>query len=92
MGMSDPVPSDTVQKDPMVSTPTLALPHLDGAEKEFQDHVYGPNHDAERKSLEEEDKEWLENPAHPRNWLPRKKWGTMAIVSLPRPETLSLRP
>jgi hypothetical protein len=87
--MSVPSASDAVQKDPASSTTTLALPTLVEVEKGFQTRskVAGDsNQDAESRSPVEkeearEDEEWLENPAHPRNWTPGKKWTDMAIVS-----------
>jgi hypothetical protein len=87
--MSVPSGSDAVQKDHTASTTTLALPQLAEAEKGLQTRtkaVGDSNQDTEPQSPTEkeearEDEEWLENPAHPRNWRPRKKWANMAIVS-----------
>jgi hypothetical protein len=84
--MSDSPRSDAVQED---STPTLTLPQLDAAEKEFETRgkaTGGFNQDVELQSPVDkekvpEDEEWLESPAHPRNWPPRRKWSNMAIVS-----------
>ena len=86
--MSNPPGPDTPQKGPTVPTPTLTLPQLEEAGKGIQtrSRVIGDsNQDTELQSPVEkevtEDEEWLENPAHPRNWPPRKKWSNMAIVS-----------
>lgn len=86
--MSSPPDPDTPQKDPVVSTPALALPQLEEAEKGYQTRskiITDSNQDTESQFPVEkeatEDEEWLENLAHPRNWPPRKKWSNMAIVS-----------
>jgi hypothetical protein len=85
-GMVGPSRPDTAQTD--ASTPTLTLPQYE-AEKVLQTQSKAAddsNQDTELQSPVEkgnarEDAEWLENPAHPRNWRPRKKWSNMAIVS-----------
>lgn len=86
-----PVPSgsDLVQKDPTTSSTTLALSQLTEAENGFQTQtkaVSDSNRGTEPQSTAQkeealEDQEWLDNPAHPRNWPPGKKWTNMAIVS-----------
>jgi hypothetical protein len=89
--MSDP----TAEKVATTTTMTLTLPQLGEAERGLQTRS-GAAHDptqntqaqlsAEKEQVDE-DEEWLENPAHPRNWSSAKKWINMAIVSrsLPRP-------
>lgn len=88
--MSVPSAVDVAQKDHTASTITLALPQLAGVDNGSQTPSKPApdfNPDAEQLSYTEkelhalEDEEWLENPAHPRNWSPGKKWANMAIVS-----------
>jgi len=96
--MSNPSGSDAVKKAAATSSTTLTMPQVGEPEKGFQTRnhpIDDPNKDTEAQSsaekeqaLEDEiDEEWLENPAHPRNWPSTKKWTNMAIVSrsLPRP-------
>ena len=79
---------------------TLTTSQLGDAEKGFQtqnDFIDGLDKDAETQSPTEkeqilEDEEWLENPAHPRNWPSTKKWINMAIVSRSPPRVLSCFP
>ena len=89
-GMSDPSGSNTAEKVVAASATTLTLPQPGRAEKGFQirgEAVDDPStQNTEAKSPTErekarEDEEWLENPAHPRNWSSTKKWTNMAIVS-----------
>lgn len=71
------------------SATTLALPQLAEAEKGPQTRgklVCDSNQGTEPRSSAEkdearEDEDWLEDPAHPRNWPSGKKWVNMAIVS-----------
>jgi len=91
--MSGPSGSNTAEEVAAASAATLTLPQHGKAEKGFRSEAVGdPTHDAEALSSAEkekarEDEEWLENPAHPRNWSSMKKWTNMAIVSRfpPRP-------
>lgn len=83
------LPSGPEQRDPTTSTVTLPPSQLAETEKGFQfrsEAVCDSNQETEPQSSAEkeearQDKEWLENPAHPRNWSSRKKWVNMAIVS-----------
>lgn len=84
--MSDIPQSDAaVQKVQTASTTILSPPQFKEAKKEFPPQAEGAG-DLEAQSTTEkanvhDDEEWLENPAHPRNWSSRKKWVNMAIVS-----------
>jgi hypothetical protein len=78
----------TEERLPTATSATLTVPEPGEEEKRFriQSKVDGdPTRDVEaQSSLEEkarEDEEWLQNPAHPRNWPSRKKWANMAVVS-----------
>ena len=87
--MSDPSASNAVKKVATTSTTTLTLPQLREAERGLQtrsEAAYDPTQNTQaqlsaEKEHAREDEEWLENPAHPRNWPSRKKWANMAIVS-----------
>lgn len=86
--MSDPSGLNAAETVAVASATTLALPRLGEAEGGF--HIRGGGADVQssgKKEMSREDEEWLENPAHPRNWPSAKKWTNMAIVSrsLPRP-------
>lgn len=75
-GMSDASGSNSnsTERVTMASVTTLMPPQSDFAQA-TQTQVSAKDEQAR------EDEEWLENPMHPRNWPPRKKWLTMAIVS-----------
>ena len=84
-GMSDGSDNDTLEK---VAT-TLTLPQPGEAERGFQarseaadghtQHIEA--HPPTKEDQAQEDEDWLEDPAHPRNWPSRTKWTNMAIVS-----------
>lgn len=84
-----PGPNTTVEKVATTSATTLMLPQLGEAEGRLQarsEAVYGPAQNVQdqlsaEKEQAREDEEWLENPAHPRNWSSTRKWVNMAIVS-----------
>lgn len=92
--MSDHSDSNTVEKVTTASTITLALPQLGEAERGLQtrdEAICDPAQNTQtqlsaEKEQAREDEEWLQNPAHPRNWPSTRKWVNMAIVSesLPR--------
>lgn len=78
----------------MASAAALTLPRLEDVERGPHirgEAAYDPVQDIGaqppgRKEKSREDEEWLENPAHPRNWPSAKKWINMAIVSRPFPD------
>jgi len=84
-----PGSNTTVEKVATTSTTTLMLPQLGETEGGLQtpsDTAYGPTQSVQdqlsvEKEQAREDEEWLENPAHPRNWSSKRKWVNMAIVS-----------
>ena len=88
-GMSVPSGSNMVEKALTTSATTLTLPQLGEVEQGLQtrsDVAYDPVQNIQaqlsaEKEQANEDEEWLENPAHPRNWPSTKKWVNMAIVS-----------
>lgn len=89
-GMSGPSGSNTAEKVAAASAATLTLPQHEKTEKGIRtEPVDDPTQDqsSAEKEKAREDEEWLENPAHPRNWSSTKKWTNMAIVSRfpPRP-------
>lgn len=92
--MPNPPGSDPAGGVVTASAATLTMPQLGEAEKGQMGSgaVHGPVQDikiqlSDHEERIREDKEWLESPAHPRNWPSRKKWSNMAIVSRspPRP-------
>jgi len=90
--MSGPSGSNIAEKAVAASAATLTLPQRENTEKGIRTGAIDDpaQHTETRSSAEKEkareDEEWLENPAHPRNWSSTKKWTNMAIVSrlLPR--------
>lgn len=89
--MSDPSGPNKVENVTTASATTLTLPRLEEAERGVHtrtEAVYDGTRDTDAQSQSSaekekarEDEEWLENPAHPRNWPSAKKWSNMAIVS-----------
>jgi len=85
--MSGPSGSNTAEEVAAAAAATLTLPQDGKTEKGIRSEaIDNLTRDAEARSSAEkekarEDEEWLENPAHPRNWSSTKKWTNMAIVS-----------
>ena len=85
-----------VEKIATASTITLTLPRLGEAERGLRtqdeatcDPIQNIKTElSAEKEQAREDEEWLENPAHPRNWPSTKKWVNMAIVSRSLPRSL----
>ena len=83
--MSDAPGNNTLEK----AATTLTLPQPGEAERESQarseaadGHIqYIEAHSSAKKDQAQEDEDWLEDPAHPRNWPSGTKWTNMAIVS-----------
>lgn len=96
---SDAFHPSAIEKATTASATTLTLPRFGEADRDRNPCEAAGNsaqdtqvHLSAEKELACEDEEWLENPAHPRNWPPKKKWVNMAIVSKspPRPSPQQL--
>lgn len=86
-----------IEKATTASATTLTLPRFGEADRDRNPCEAAGNTAQDTQvqlSVEKEqaceDEEWLENPAHPRNWPPKRKWVNMAIVSrsLPSPSPI----